>query len=309
MPLQIALKSPGQVVFWKKFPVLVTSGSLAATINYMVAFRTIGFGVLLLAIACASCSKDGTPAPPSPPGGFKLSYGDSVLYTQNQATDYIVPVVQQPSVAGTYSAFPEGIDINTQTGAINVSKSEIGLRYRISFAPAGSTDSIHTVVLLAGINYLDGFYLLNTADSILRPVYNGTVGNKVPGLSNGTVFDEGSGCNSAGCNVNTNDGTINLAQTVRNGVFGTVPQDNARQEFTMNYRINDKSGKALNTLKVKLYYYKSKNNIAQEAYDIIASRDGTVFRTAGDLSGIALRTFNVNKAAKPRPPCIFIVAQ
>lgn len=276
---------------------------------YMGAFRKIRIGLLMGIIACMSCSKSDSPAPPVVPPGFKLNYGDSILYTQNQVADYIVPVVQQPSVAGTYSAFPEGIDINTQTGAINVSKSEIGLRYRVSFAPTGSTDSIHTIVLLAGINYLDGFYKLNTADSILRPVYNGTKSNQVPGISNGTVFDEGSGCNSAGCNVNTSDGTINLAQTVRNGVFGSTPQNNVRQEFTMNYRINDKSGKALNTLKVKLYYYKSQADIAQEAYDIIASRDGTVFRTAGDLSGIAERTFNVNKAAKPRPPCIFIVAQ
>jgi len=273
-------------------------------------FLFIFFSILV------SCSKDDSPAPVvpvvPPPLAAKLSYGDSVFYLKNQATDYIVTPLSSLG-AGAYTGFPEGIEIDAKTGAVNVSKSEMGLHYRVSFFPAGSTDSVSTVILLSGINFLDGFYKLNTADSILKPVYNGNLANAVPGINNGSVFDEGAGCNSAGCNVNLASGSINLAQTVRNSVFGTTPANNDRHEFQLNYRINDNSGKALNTLKVKLYFFKSMADVTQEAYDIIASRQGTVFRNAsGDWSNTTTadaRVTGANKAAKPRPPCIFIIAQ
>jgi hypothetical protein len=282
----------------------------------MAFLRNIQGWVIVLGCTLASCSKDDTnpPVPPVPPG-FTLSYGDSVFYQQAQPTDYIVTPVKS-TVTGVYTGFPEGIEVDATTGAINVSKSEMGLRYKISFLPAGSKDTLSTVVLLAGINYYDGFYKLNTKDSILQPVYNGSLANAVPGVNNGTVFDEGNGCNGAGCNVNLASGSINLAQTVRNGVFGSTPTNNDRHEFLMNYRINDKSGKALSSLKVKLYFFKTMGDVTPEAYDIIASRAGTVFRKAADAGSAAaifpsanIRVFNANKAAKPRPPCIFIIAQ
>jgi hypothetical protein len=291
----------------------------------MVSFARISVALFAFFCTAISCKKsvDGTGGTIVPPG-FKLNYGDSILYLQTQATDYIV----QPAttLSGQYSGFPEGIEIDANTGAINVSKSETGLRYRISFVPTGGTDTFHTVVLLSGINFLDGFYKLNTADSVLRPVYNANVANSVPGVNGGSAFDEGSNCNSNGCTVNVNAGTINLAQTVRNGVFGTKPANNSRQEFQMNYRINDKSGKALNVLKVKLYYFDTMADVTQEVYDIISSRQGTLLRfNAFDNSAIAgfangpggiLSTVNgtsgvtgINKPAKPRPPCIFLIAR
>src|SRR5450631_792022 len=223
--------------------------------------RTILWIVL---VVLSSCKKDNAGGnPPPPPGGNDLSYGDSIFYLRNQASDYIVLPLQNR--LGQYSGFPEGIDIDQNSGAINISKSETGLRYRISFVPDGTTDSIHAVIVISGINFLDGFYKLTTADSVIRPLYNANASSSVPGLNNGTAFDIGSGCNSAGCNVNTAIGSINLAQTVRNGVFGATPTNNDRHEFDLNYRINDKSSKTLNTLRVKLYYFDTINDVTQEA--------------------------------------------
>ena len=152
----------------------------------------------------------------------------------------------------------------------------------------------------------------------LRPVYNGNAGTTVPGINTGTVFDEGSGCNDAGCNVNIMSGTINLAQTVRNGVFGSDPSNNDRHEFQLNYRINDKSGKSLNTLKVKLYYFKTISDVTPEAYDIISSREGAIFGMNPKMVPFQNRT-TVNSLEqtallgktipKPRPPCIFIIGR
>ena len=255
-------------------------------------------------IAACSKNEDNTPAGPDP--ATTLSYGDSILYQREQATDYIVPSNQ--TAAGRYTAFPEDIEIDEVTGAINVSKSESGLRYRITFKPSNSPDSISTIIVISGINFLDGFYKLGTADSIVKPLYNASRASAIPGTNSGSVFDEGSGCNSAGCNVDLALGTINLAQTVRNGVFGSRPANDERREFQLNYRINDKSNKALIKLKVKLYYYDSIADVPQDIYDLIASRDGTILRTmANGRSPVNYLNRPLGKAS-PRPPCIFILA-
>jgi len=284
--------------------------------------RILPIGILLVSFMF-SCKKNKydqpippSTTPPTTPNNFKLSYGDSVFYLQNGADDYIVTPSNQ--MAGQYSAFPDGIDLDGNTGAINVSKSETGLKYRISFVPTGSTDSFSTVLVISGINFLDGFYKLSDGDSIARPLYNASFNNTIPGLNNGSVFDVGSNCNSNGCTVNVGDGQINLAQTVRNGVFGATPSNNDRHEFDLNYQINDKSGKALNTIRVKLYYFDTMDDVTQEVYDIISSREGTILDASPILFAskkIAVNDARTNssvainaKAAKPRPPCLFIVS-
>jgi len=276
--------------------------------------------VIILIIGAFSCKKDNNSAaspPMVPPNNSSISYGDSIFYLNAQAADYVIsPVKSQP---GEYIGFPDGIDIDTKTGEINVTKSETGLRYRITFIPDGTNDSTSTEIVISGINFLDGFYKLTTADSVLKPLYNASFSNSIPGVNNGTIFDDGSGCNSAGCNVNTVLGSINLAQTVRNGVFGATPSNNDRHEFDLNYRINDKSGKSLNTLKVKLYYFDSINDVTQEAYDIINSRQGAIFgmnpkptpfQRMTSVNSTAIQTVLLGQQLpKPRPPCIFILGR
>jgi hypothetical protein len=239
-----------------------------------------------------------------------------VFYINGGSKDYTVAPIQPK--AGEYIGYPDGIDIDSKTGAIRVNSSETGLRYRVTFYPDGATDSFSTNIVISGINYLDGFYRLNTADSILRPLYNGSFGTPVPGLNSGTIFDEGSGCNSAGCNVNIAAGTINLAQTVRNGVFGANPSNNDRHEFELDYRINDKSGKALNSIKVKLYYFNSIDDVTPEVYDIISSREGAIFGASPiavpfahytSVNGIPSVNGHAKASPKPRPPCIFILGR
>jgi hypothetical protein len=279
-------------------------------------FRNVVMG-FCLCLFVLGCNKTNTSnATPNPTAPKSLSYGDSVFYLANQSTDYSVS--PQISVTGTYSAFPDGLNLDQNTGVIDVSKSETGLKYRISFVPASGGDSIFTTILISGINFLDGFYKLNTADSIARPVYNANASLSLPGLSNGSQFDEGSKCSSNGCTVDVGNGQINLAQTVRNGVFGATPSNNDRHEFDLDYRINDKSNKAFNTIRVKLYYFDTMNDVTQEVYDIISSREGTIIDANALLTSnfpiMAVNSSNAvngiaTKSAKPRPPCIFIVSR
>ncbi len=244
------------------------------------------------------CTKTDQPSPIVTPLTF--SYPDSVFYVTGQRDNSINPVNAK---AGTYFSFPEGLSLNTTTGAINISESDAGLKYRVSFVDVVKKDTLNTFITISGINYFDGFYNLAKGDSVLRPVYNANKLAPVPGLNNGTVFDVGSGCNSQSCKVNIATAEINLAESVRKGVFGNSPKNNDRREFEMIYRINDKSSKNDNKLKVKLYFFDSMSDVTPEAFDIIASRQGTIIGP-DNLTSAPLMA----RAAKPRPPCIFIVS-
>lgn len=238
---------------------------------------------------------------------YILSYGSSVLYLKNQATDFIVFPTQ--SRAGTYKAFPEGIELDAGTGAINVSKSETGLRYKITHT-ATNGDTTSTIVLLSGITFTDKFYHLSLNDSIAFPVYNGNAANILP--VNGSSFDDGNIANSGGCSVKTNNGQINLAETIRNGVFGSPAQNNAAKEFDILYRLNDESGKATNKLKVKMYYYKTMADVDPNLLQTLNDRQSQgVFLQANNVNppGGTARTNTITTAAKPRPPCVILIAE
>ncbi|GEO10240.1 hypothetical protein [Segetibacter aerophilus] len=258
-------------------------------------------GLFIMNACLFSCSKNTIENNTTNSAGSQSIYTDSVFYVKGTADFFVSPA--QPR-AGTYFSFPDGLALNETTGVINVNKSDAGLKYRVSFVETGKKDTLTNFITISGINYLDGFYNLAKGDSILKPVYNADKNAAVPGINNGTTFDVDLALNSQGCKVNATSAEINLAQTVRNGVFGGTPSNNDRHEFEMTYRINDNSSLATNRLKVKLYFFNSMSEVTPEAFDIIASRQGTIIGP-GNTTPAPLAL----KAAKPRPPCIFIVGR
>lgn len=263
-------------------------------------------GILFTATVFTSCSKDGNlDVDPTPrdslqplPGSVILSYGDSIFYLSNAEPNIILP--KPMSKKGKFYGFPEGIELDTLTGAIDLEESETGLRYKIMFVPDGTKDTISTKIVLSGINFYDGIYHLSKGDTIAKPIYNANGQPYSPGLfGTGTanIFDDGNGCNVQGCAVSLANGSINLAESLRKGAI--LRTNDAQKEFTYYYRMDDKSGKALNKLKVLLYYYDSIADIPKYLWDVLLI----------DHAGTILRTANGQKIAKPRPPCIVIVDQ
>lgn len=246
---------------------------------------------LVLVSAISACSKNNS----TPEREFVLSYGDSIIYLQPTAGDYIIHPLEHR--AGTYSGFPEGIEIDEETGAIDVSDSETGLRYLITHtSPSGR--KTQTKIVLSGITFTDRYYRLSQNDSIASPVYNASPYRQLP--LTGSSFDEGGLANSGGCSVKTTNGQINLAETIRNGVFGATPENDKRETFEIRYRLNDASGKAENRLKVLLYYYETMADVPEDVLETLRDREeqGVFLKSGGALG----------KVAKPRPPCVIIIA-
>jgi hypothetical protein len=263
-----------------------------------------------VAIITTSCKKDtGTTDPTDPidinpaPSNV-LNYGDSIFYLRS--TGNIVSPLPI-NRAGKFIGFPKGIELDEITGKIDLAESEMGLRYRIMFVPDGSRDTISTKIVLAGINFYDGIYRLSQGDSIAMPIYNAKGVPYAPGLFGtglNNSFDDGNGCNSQGCAVSSVNGRINLAKSLRDGAI--TSNHDSQKEFTYYYKMDDASGKSLNKLKVKLYYYQKRADIPQYLWDILLiDHAGTILRGAqGRGNGIDV----VQAFAKPRPPCIVIIA-
>ena len=270
-------------------------------------------GLLFLAATFflfVACKKDA--AGDNIPADFKLSYGDSILYEKNTGADNLV--FPTHSYTGFYSAFPEGIELDERTGAINLAKSETGLRYKITFTADDNSFEYTTTVLLSGINYFDAFYNLSRNDTVAKAIYNGNPDNILPLSPSGTQFDIGSGCNNEGIAVNTADGSINLMQTIRNGFFGRHPNNDARQEFELKYKINDKSGQRIKSLKIKLYYFDTMDDVTDDLLQLLRDREGTVFGAhpisfPGEILSSTAGANGTAKVARPRPPCIFIIGR
>jgi hypothetical protein len=232
-----------------------------------------------------------------------LSYSDSIFYLRSTGNNIVTPMPTNKS--GKYFAFPKGIELNENTGQIDLASSEMGLRYKIMFVPDGTNDTISTKIVLAGINFYDGIYKLASGDSFASPIYNAkgvayTPGTFGTGLNN--TFDEGNGCNNQGCSVSLTNGKINLAKSMRDGAISS--NHDSQKEFTYYYKMDDASGRALNKLKVKLYYYNTVADIPQYLWDILnIDHAGTILRNA---KGNTENQFTQG-IARPRPPCIIIV--
>jgi len=270
---------------------------------------TIGF----VSLSLFSCRKEksSNPVTPNNPKTIVKLYGDSVFYVRNANDYFINPSVSQQ---GTFIGFPDGLDLDQNTGAINVNKSETGLKYKVSFVASGSTDTISSYIIISGINYADKIYNLSSGDSIAAPVYNANFNMAPPG-GNADVFDETSGCKNAGIMIGSTDGIINLAQTVRNQGIDT----GATAQVKLAYRINDASGKALNGLEMKIYFYRTAADIPQYLTDLLNQRKGTILTSNSVLPPmiqsryLALNSLTTlaksQQPARPRPPCIIVVSR
>jgi hypothetical protein len=235
----------------------------------------------------------------------KINYGDSVFYLKS--TSYTVAPID--AKAGTYSAFPDNLKIDNNTGVITVTlkgtdgQSQTGLRYKIKYSNSSNqTDS--TYITISGINYVDRFYDLSKNDSIIYPIYNADILKELPSgnynLSNDNKLA-----------INSTNGQINIKETIRRGFFDN--QINASwKQTTIKYAINDNSSNLNNNLDVIIYYYNSINDVPSNVSALMQAHQKMTVGIPGTSIAPTIGPVDNNlssdlSASKPRPPCIVIV--
>lgn len=236
---------------------------------------------------------------------FAPIYGDTIIFPQPAVNgqDYIFNVVNNPGT-GKYFAWPQGMVIDPNTGAINLTKSETGLKYAIGFVRAGTTDTCLSPLVVGGAAYMDSVYVLAEGQDTAFPYYdaNPVLANVCAG--GGCTFDVNGAAAAKKVIVDRVTGKIDLYKTLNGsglsgllgGAFGLLPVNGSSVTATIYYKLNDASNNALQHIDVQLQYYDTRSAIGGGLLGIVVNKLNNL------LSGNMISNY-----ANPRPPLIMIV--
>jgi hypothetical protein len=239
------------------------------------------------------------------------NYGDSILFTKPKiGGDLFVDPINNVGIQGTYLSWPEGLIINRTTGSINLSLSETGVRYKVAFVKKGTTDTCVSQLIVGGMTYIDHIYALDQNDTLAKPIFNADPfapsicdasddtdypDNNGSG-NNKCVFDDaapGSKANDQKLRVRTTSGIINLKKSMADGLFGPNVKNGDFKLIPIQYKLNDASIQATQTITVQVMYFDKVSSIPQTLQLEVASKNLSMFSY-----------LIVN--GKPRPPLLII---
>ena len=253
-------------------------------------------------------------------------YIDSVLYVGGSASDAYRFRPVQVLTQGYYTAWPAGLSIDEHTGVIDISKSEPGSRYNVGFVSSRTGDTAYREIIIPGVSYADGLYYLDAADSVLQPYYYGggraavasSLHTMLTGI--GGIFDEpapsGIRANDLQLRVNQVDGSINLKQSIREGLFGAHPQNGAARQVDVYYRVHDNSNMQLQRTSVMVYFYNTLQDVPASLISLVQTNQNEVFggsttiqsSSTGSSGSSSGSTTNPGVAPKAtRPPLIVVI--
>jgi hypothetical protein len=305
-------------------------------------------GILFIAIFLISCEKSvdqpflekDSARETRASAKSKLSYGSRELYMESSTSATVVSPVIKPNREGTFKSIPEGLALNPITGAINVNESLSGMTYKVFYVSTNGMLIDSTPVVISGIDYEDAILTINNnlfinkAD-ILSPIYNSDKSLKLPRkfvtTESDNIFDE-TDLNNDGKEdiagvvqetllLNKKTGEINLKASIRAGMFGSSkPSNGETKDFTIYYRMNDNSKRALNKISLRVYYFRTKADIPESLIKIMNDRkkisqrvmagvptSSTSMLTEGDVMTGDIIDDTADFAAKMRPPMIIII--
>lgn len=195
--------------------------------------------------------------------------------------------------------------LNQQTGVVDLTQSQAGMRYAIGFVPTGTKDTCISTLIIGGAAYYDSLYVMSNDDdddSLPRPYFNANSSlANVCSTPGACTFDYDGQAAKKGIIVDPATGTIRISETVNGngqgkGLFNGNAHNGATAVVNIAYKLNDGSNNAPQSIQVKIEYYES---IAQVP--------------PGQLSIMQSQTFNalndrlLTTGRNPRPPVIIIV--
>jgi hypothetical protein len=230
---------------------------------------------------------------------FAPDYGDSIVYTQPPTNgDYYAYVQNNQGIQGTYLSWPGGLNLNPNTGAIDLTQSETGLRYSVAFVKSGTTDTCISQLIVAGAAYMDSVYVLTVNDTA-KPYFNANPNWPSPCQTNqgkGCQFDYNDYAKNQGIVIDQHTGFIDLQKTMKKSLFGLLPINGTTVNTTIYYWLNDASNYADQKIQLQLVFYNHKSDIPA---GLLSSITNNLINTLDNLL--------LSKGPSPRPPLIIIV--
>jgi hypothetical protein len=215
---------------------------------------------------------------------YKPDYGDSVLFVKkgNPGDQYAYPA-NNNNLKGTFLSWPDGLDLDAHTGAINLTNSQTGQRFSIGFIPEHSTDTCISHLVIGGASYMDSIYLLSASHKSALPYFNANSNTPNPCASGtGCLFDYTYSARLQGIVIDPKMGFIDLEKTMAHNPFGLLPKDGATILTTIHYQLNDQSNGTPERIQIKLIYYYSRSNIPGSIISLIQKRVSGITSDNGD---------------------------
>ncbi|WP_194777983.1 hypothetical protein [Pararhodonellum marinum] len=258
-----------------------------------------------------------------------FSYADTLYFINIESEQIIAPTNE---LSGTFEGFPEGLELDSITGAIDINKSETGLRYRIEFKPSNDAPACSYFLTIAGINYLDEIFVLDQGERFARAIYNGNQDGIVPcededdddddddddedddedDDDDSCKFDidgpDGNKLADFGVSVDHDTGDIDMLETLEDETFGETPINGDARDFTLYYRVSDESLSALNKIDIRLFYFETMADVPQELIDEMQEKRDLIESSTELDPNFRIMQDDVTKR-KPRPPYLVIVAR
>ena len=229
------------------------------------------------------------PVNPSVNCNYAPNYGDSVLFSQpGSSGDLYVHPVNNQGVKGTYLSWPIGLDLDAQTGAIDVTRSESGQRFSIAFIHEGSTDTCMSNLIIGGAAYIDSIYQLSQSSKTAVPYFNANPNAPNPCLNNqgaGCRFDYNDFAKRQGIEIDYKTGYIDLSATMLHYPFGFFPSNGATVLTTIQYQLDDNSNQAYQQIQIKLIYYNNRSDVPPSLISLIQKRVTGIINTQVDGDG------------------------
>ncbi|HEY4109608.1 hypothetical protein [Puia sp.] len=247
-------------------------------------------------------NNNNNPAAPAAPSCPVLPiYGDSITFPQPSGSDYIVHPVNDPG-PGKYFSWPIGMVLDQNTGAINLTQSQTGMRYIMGFVKAGATDTCLSELIIGGAAYYDSVYVFENGATEAAPYFEANPYLPSVCANGGCTFDVTGSAAAQKVIVNRTTGVIDLQKTLNGsllslgGAFGLLPVNGQTITTTITYRINYGSNNALQQIQVQLQYYDKRSLISGGLLGGIVNALDNV------LAGHVIST-----TANPRPPLVIMV--
>ena len=228
-------------------------------------------------------------------------YGDTLIFPQPATGEDTIAPMNSPG-PGQYFAWPAGMSLNHQTGVIDLTQSQAGMRYAVGFVPAGTKDTCISTLIIGGAAYYDSLMVMGDGDTLSAPYFNASAGlANVCSTPGACSFDYDGQAAKKGVFIDPSTGIIQIFPTLNGkgklkGLFGAVPKNGSTSVVNIDYRLNDGSHNAPQHIQVKIEYYETVSQIPPGQLNI--------------LQGQTLNAENnrlLTMSRNPRPPVIIIV--
>lgn len=210
---------------------------------------------------------------------FAYSNGtDNPLYLPTlRGVQLIEPILSDTVGGGTFTAEPQGLDMDSRTGIININTSDPGIQYYITYTSADGNNTCETSITIGGIDYpSDTFRLSNPNRINVSPFVDGIRDQPVES----GIFDQPEllgktnvlPARSEGLAIDPETGVINLSQTVENlRGLGENVANGYSKTFEIVYALGDREDFP-SSIDVTVLFYGTADDVPPELYRILEEK-------------------------------------